>query len=185
MKTKVTKTPLGCLVIVDIDYFSDDRGFFIETWHKRDFSEAGLVLEFVQEGHSRSDYGVLRGLHYQDATAPMGKLIRCTVGGIFDVAVDLRTNSPTAGKCFGLVLSAENKRQLYVPPCFAHGFAVTSDFAEVQYKQTGFYTPSSEGTLIWNDPDLAIDWPIKNPILSRRDQNGMSWKQYREKPAYV
>ena len=167
MKTHVTPTPLAGLMKVDIEYFSDERGFFIESWHKRDFAAAGLDLEFVQEGHSRSGRNVLRGLHYQDMTAPMGKLLRCTVGAIYDVAVDLRMSSPTFGKWFGIELSAENKTQLYVPEGFAHGFATISDVAEVQYKQTGFYTPSSEGTISWNDPDIGVAWPISEPTLVR------------------
>jgi dTDP-4-dehydrorhamnose 3,5-epimerase len=185
MITHVAKTPLDGVVIVEIKYFQDERGFFIENWHKRDFAAAGLDLEFVQEGHSRSSYGVLRGMHYQDMTAPMGKLVRCTVGRIFDVAVDLRVNSPTFSKWFGVELSADNKKQIYVPPGFAHGFAVLSEFAEVQYKQTGFYTPSAEGTLAWNDPDVGIAWPINQPILSKRDQNGMSLKEYLKNPAFL
>src|SRR5512136_2640965 len=184
MKPLLTPTPLDDLVVVDIDYFQDERGFFIESWHKRDFAAAGLDLEFVQEGHSRSVGRVLRGLHYQDMTAPMGKLLRCTVGYIFDVAVDLRVSSPTFGKWFGVELSADNKRQIYVPVGFAHGFATLAEFAEVQYKQTGFYTPSSEGTLSWNDPDVGIQWPIAHPTLSRRDQNGMSLEDYLNKPAF-
>jgi len=184
MKTHVIPTPLKGLVVIDIDYFKDERGFFIESWHKRDFSAAGLDLEFVQEGHSRSSYGVLRGMHYQNMTAPMGKLLRCTVGRIFDAAVDLRVSSPTFGKWYSVELSADNMRQIYVPPGFAHGFATLSDSAEVQYKQTGFYTPPSEGTLAWNDPDVGIQWPIATPILSKRDQNGMSLKEYLKRPAF-
>lgn len=184
MKTHVVATPLSGLVRVDIEFFSDERGFFIESWHKRDFAESGLDLTFVQEGHSRSGRNVLRGLHYQDMTAPMGKLLRCTLGAIFDVAVDLRADSPTFGKWFGIELSAENKTQLYVPEGFAHGFATISDVAEVQYKQTGFYTPSSEGTISWDDPDVGVAWPISEPILSQRDQNGMSLQEYRSKPAF-
>lgn len=185
MKTKLIETRLEGLVVVEIEYFSDERGFFIESWHERDFAEAGLSLKFVQEGHSRSGRRVLRGLHYQDLTAPMGKLVRCTVGNIFDVVVDIRISSPTAGKWFGIELNAESKKQLYVPVGFAHGFQVLSDIAEVQYKQTGFYTPSAEGTLAWNDSDLGIHWPIKEPVLSRRDQNGMSWKEYLKHPVFV
>ena len=184
MKTHVTATPLAGLVRVDIDFFSDERGFFIESWHQRDFAEAGLDLTFAQEGHSRSGRNVLRGLHYQDMTAPMGKLLRCTVGAIFDVAVDLRVDSPTFGEWFGIELSAENKTMLYVPEGFAHGFATISDVAEVQYKQTGFYTPSSEGTISWNDPDIGVAWPISEPILSPRDQQGMSLAEYRKRPAF-
>jgi len=185
MKTHLTKTPLEGLVVIDIDYFQDERGFFIEPWNKRDFATAGLDLEFMQEGHSRSSYGVLRGMHYQDMTAPMGKLLRCTVGRIFDVAVDLRVSSPTFGKWFSVELSADNKKQIYVPVGFAHGFATLSDVAEVQYKQTGFYTPPSEGTIAWSDPDVGIQWPITNPTLSKRDQNGMSLKEYLRKPAFT
>ena len=134
--------------------------------------------------HSRSSYGVPRGMHYQDMTAPMGKLLRCTVGRIFDVAVDLLVSSPTFGKWFSVELSADNKKQIYVPVGFAHGFATLSDVAEVQYKQTSFYTPSSEGTLAWNDPDVGIQWPLTSPTLSKRDQNGMSLKEYLKKPAF-
>lgn len=184
MKVHLTATPLDGVVLVDIDYFQDERGFFIENWHQRDFSEAGLDLTFVQEGHSRSSYGVLRGLHYQNMTAPMGKLIRCTLGRIFDVAVDLRTSSKTFGKWFSVVLSADDKRQIYIPAGFAHGFEALTEFVEVQYKQTGFYTPSSEGTVLWNDPDIGVEWPILPPILSKRDQNGMSLRTYAQTPAF-
>lgn len=184
MKTHLIETSLKDLLLVEIDYFQDERGFFIESWHKRDFAAAGLDLESVQEGHSRSRRNVLRGMHYQDMTAPMGKLLRCTVGVIFDVAVDLRIGSPTFGKWFGIELTAENKKQIYVPIGFAHGFATISDVAEVQYKQTGFYTPSSEGTLSWNDPEVGIAWPIADPVLSKRDSNGMSLQRYLEKPAF-
>jgi dTDP-4-dehydrorhamnose 3,5-epimerase len=114
----------------------------------------------------------------------MGKLVRCTLGRIYDVAVDLRLSSPTFGKYFAIELSAENKKQLYIPPGFGHGFEALDEFVEVQYKQTGYYTPASEGTIAWNDPDLAIDWPIKNPILSKRDQNGLTLKQYLQNPAF-
>jgi dTDP-4-dehydrorhamnose 3,5-epimerase len=184
MKTHLISTPFLGLVIVEIEYFQDERGFFIEPWHKLDFAAAGLNVEFVQEGHSRSLYGVLRGLHYQDMSAPMGKLIRCTVGKIFDVAVDLRLSSPTFGKYFSIVLSADNKKQLYIPPGFAHGFEALSELAEVQYKQSGYYTPSSEGTLVWNDSQVGVDWPIKEPILSKRDQNGVSLQDYFKHPAF-
>ncbi|OFW05503.1 MAG: dTDP-4-dehydrorhamnose 3,5-epimerase [Acidobacteria bacterium RIFCSPLOWO2_02_FULL_67_36] len=184
MKITVTETPLSGVVLVDTHYFHDDRGFFIESWHRRDYADAGLTMTFVQEGHSRSGRGVLRGLHYQDMTAPMGKLVRCTLGRIIDVAVDLRVGSRTFGKWTSVELTAENKRQIYVPEGFAHAFQTLSDVAEVQYKQTGFYTPSSEGTLAWNDPDVGIEWPLPDPILSERDKRGMSLKQYLEKPAF-
>src|SRR4029077_824637 len=150
MKTQVTKTPLAGLVVVNIDYFKDARGFFIESWNKKDFAEAGLTQDFVQDSHSRSGYGVLRGLHYQDMREPLAKLVRCTVGKILDVAVDLRLNSPTFGRWFSIELSSENQTQLLVPIGFAHGFLALSDVCEVQYKQTGFYQPSCEGGISWN-----------------------------------
>jgi dTDP-4-dehydrorhamnose 3,5-epimerase len=184
MKTHITKTPLEDLVVVDIDYFEDDRGFFIESWNQRDFKEAGLDLQFVQDSHSRSRKNVLRGLHYQDMTAPMGKLVRCTAGSVFDVAVDLRSASLTFGQWFGVELSEDNKRLLYVPVGFAHGFATLSDTADIQYKQTGFYTPSAEGSVRWNDPDVGIDWPISSPTLSDRDQSALGWANYRKNPAF-
>jgi dTDP-4-dehydrorhamnose 3,5-epimerase len=184
MKTHVTTTPLEGLLIVDIDYFHDDRGFFIESWHKKDFAEAGLAFEFVQDSHSRSSRRVIRGLHYQDMRAPMAKLIRCTVGRILDVAVDLRVNSATFGRWFGIELSAENKTQVLVPVGFAHGFATLSDVCEVQYRQTGFYQPACEGGVAWNDPDIDIQWPYTDPILSKRDQNQQFLRQYREDPAF-
>jgi len=184
MKTRVTQTPLAGLLLVNVDYFQDERGFFIEVWHKKDFAEAGLPFEFVQDSHSRSSARVLRGLHYQDMRAPMGKLVRCTSGRIFDVAVDLRVSSPTFGKWFGIELTAENKTQFYIPPGFAHGFATLSNSAEVQYKQTGFYEPAAEGGVAWNDADIAVQWPFRDPILSKRDQNQMSLKQYLKNPAF-
>jgi len=184
MKTTVARTTLPDLLLVGIDYFRDHRGFFIESWNKRDFATAGLDLEFVQEGHSRSDRRVLRGLHYQDGTCPMGKLVRCTVGAIFDVAVDIRRSSSHCGKWFGIELSADNKHQLYVPPGFAHGFVVLSDVAEVQYKQTGYYTPAAEGTIQWNDATIGIEWPIRDPILSERDRNGRSFSDYLKTAAF-
>jgi dTDP-4-dehydrorhamnose 3,5-epimerase len=184
MKMTVTKTALDGVVLLDAKFFQDERGFFIESWHQRDFAEAGLDLTFVQEGHSRSAKGVLRGLHYQDTTAPMGKLVRCTLGAIFDVAVDLRVGSPTFGQWVGVELTSDSKRQIYVPEGFAHGFQALTDVVEVQYKQTGFYTPASEGTLSWNDPEVGVKWPLPDPQLSERDKRGMSLKTYLEKPAF-
>jgi dTDP-4-dehydrorhamnose 3,5-epimerase len=184
MKTRITRTPLSDLVVINIDFFKDDRGFFIESWHKRDFAEAGIPYDFVQDSHSASRYGVLRGLHYQDMRAPMGKLVRCTVGKILDVAVDLRAASPTFGKAFTIELSSDNKTQIYVPIGFAHGFATLSDYCEVQYKQTEFYRPETEGGIAWNDPSVGINWPFETPILSARDQRQQSLKQYLENPAF-
>ena len=184
MKTHVTETPLPGLVIVNIDHFQDERGFFIETWHKKDFAAAGLPFEFVQDSHSRSSYRVIRGLHYQDMRAPMAKLVRCTVGRILDVAIDLRVSSPTFGKWFSIELIAENKTQLFVPIGFAHGFAALSEVCEVQYRQTEFYRPETEGGLVWNDPDVGIEWPFRDPILSARDQNAPTLQDYLKKPAF-
>ena len=184
METTAIPTPLEDVLVIEIAYFRDERGFFIENYHQKDFAKIGLNETFVQDNHSRSSAMVLRGLHYQNMTAPMGKLVRCTVGSIFDVAVDLRVGSPTFGKWFGIELDAESMRQLWVPHGFAHGFVTLSNVAEVQYKCSGFYTTSSEGTLAWNDPDVAIVWPIADPVLSRRDQNGLSLKQYLQEPAF-
>jgi dTDP-4-dehydrorhamnose 3,5-epimerase len=184
MRTHATKTALADLLVINIDYFKDERGFFIESWNKKDFAEAGITDEFVQDSHSRSTYRVLRGLHYQDMRAPIGKLVRCTVGRVLDVAVDLRLSSPTFGHWFSVELTAENKTQLYVPVGFAHGFATLSEVCEVQYKQTAFYRPGCEGGIIWNDPEIGIEWPFKDPILSKRDQNQPTLKQYRENPAF-
>lgn len=184
MKTRITPAPLAGLAVIDVDYFKDERGFFMESWHRKDFQAAGLDVEFVQDSHSASRYGVLRGLHYQNMEAPMGKLVRCTVGKIVDVAVDLRMSSSTFGKWFSIELSAENKTMLYVPVGFAHGFATVSDYCEVQYKQTEFYRPETEGGVAWNDPELAIQWPYLEPILSNRDRGQQSLAQYRLKPAF-
>ncbi len=180
MKTRLVETPLKDLIVVEIDYFQDERGFLIESWHKRDFHQAGLDLTFVQEVQSRSKQNVLRGLHFQDMTAPVAKLIRCIYGNAFAVAVDLRVKSPTFGKWFSIELSAENKKQLYVPVGFAFGFVALSDAAELLYKFTGFYDPSSQGIILWNDKTLAIDWPFTDPALSKRDMNGITLETYKK-----
>jgi dTDP-4-dehydrorhamnose 3,5-epimerase len=184
MRTRITPTPLEGLSIVNVDYFKDERGFFIESWNRRHFAEAGLPADFVQDSHSASRFGVLRGLHYQDMRAPMGKLVRCTVGRILDVALDLRAGSPTFGRWFSMELTAENKTLLYIPVGFAHGFATLSEHCEVQYKQTEYYNPEAEGGIAWNDPDVAIDWPYPNPVLSKRDQALASFAEYRKRPAF-
>lgn len=158
--------------MIEPKVFGDERGFFLESWNARDFAAAGISGEFVQDNHSRSARQVLRGLHYQ-IKQPQGKLVRVIFGEVFDVAVDLRRSSPTFGKWVGANLSADNKRMLWIPPGFAHGFVVTSDYAEFLYKATDYYAPEHERTLAWNDPELAIEWPIdREPILSGRDANG-------------
>jgi dTDP-4-dehydrorhamnose 3,5-epimerase len=180
----ITPTKLSGVVIIRTDFFRDQRGYFIESYHKQRFDEHGLAYEFVQDNHSRSGQNVLRGIHYQDMTAPMGKLVRCTEGSIFDVAVDLRVGSPTLGQWVGVELSEENQDQLMVPAGFGHAFVALSPFAQVAYKCTGYYTPQAEGTIRWDDPDLGIDWPTRDPIVSERDRNGMSFRQYLERPAF-
>lgn len=184
MRTTLTETPLAGLLVVETDCFQDERGFFTESWNARDFRSAGLDASFVQDNHSRSARNVIRGLHYQDARAPVGKLVRCTRGTVYDVAVDLRAQSPTFGQWYGLELSAGNRKQLWIPAGFAHGFAALEDACEVQYKQTGYYRPDREGGIVWNDPDLAIAWPVAGPILSDRDRDLPRFADYRKNPAF-
>jgi len=173
----VEPTPIAGLVVVVPKVFGDDRGFFFESFNRRDL-EAALArpLDFVQDNHSRSRRGVLRGLHYQQPS-PQGKLVRAVRGEIFDVAVDLRRGSPTLGRWHGERLSAENKRQLWVPEGFAHGFLVLSEEAEVLYKTTAYYAPATERSIRWDDPALAIAWPDVGvaPMLSAKDAAGLAW----------
>ena len=168
-------TAIPEVVLVKPTVFGDARGFFIETWQRRRFAEAGIDVDFVQDNHSRSKQGTLRGLHYQ-MRQPQGKLIRVTVGEVYDVSVDIRRRSPTFGYWVGEHLSADNKSMLWVPPGFAHGFYVLSDTAEFQYKCTDYYAPAHERCILWNDPQLAIDWPIPDgahPLLSDKDSAGL------------
>jgi dTDP-4-dehydrorhamnose 3,5-epimerase len=171
---KIIDTAISDLKILEPKVFGDERGFFLETWNANAFAELGLDLKFVQDNHSRSAHGILRGLHYQIRN-PQGKLVRVTSGQVFDVAVDLRSKSPTFGQHVGVLLSAENKRLFWVPPGFAHGFYVMSESADFVYKCTEYYTPEFERSLLWNDPSLNIEWPIGNnpPTLSAKDQAGL------------
>lgn len=155
---KVTKCPIDGLYIIEPTVHGDDRGYFMETYNQKDFQEAGLNMVFVQDNQSMSTKGVLRGLHFQKQY-PQGKLVRVIKGYVFDVAVDLRSNSETYSKWFGVELTAENKKQFYIPEGFAHGFLVLSDVAEFCYKCTDFYHPNDEGGLAWNDPEIGIEWP--------------------------
>ena len=165
----VVKTKLHDCVIIEPKVFGDERGFFLETFQTERYAElAGITLPFVQDNHSRSSKAVLRGLHYQK-TKPQGKLVRVVRGEVYDVAVDIRQGSPTFGQWEGVILSEKNKRQFWVPPGFAHGFLVLSDMADFEYKCTDYYDPSDEGSVLWNDPDLDIPWPIATPILSDKD----------------
>ena len=165
----VIETDLPGVVIVEPRVFRDERGFFMETWNGRRYEVVGLPGRFVQDNLSFSARGVLRGLHFQNPQ-PQGKLVSVLRGEVFDVAVDIRVGSPTFGKWTGSTLSAENMRQLYIPPDFAHGFVVTSEAALFFYKCTDYYNPASEGTVLWNDPDIGIEWPIAEPHLSDKDR---------------
>ena len=165
-------TRLHDVAILEPKVFGDERGFFLEAYNESTFRTLGLPTRFQQDNHSGSRRGVLRGLHYQ-LYQPQGKLVRALRGEIFDVAVDLRQGSPQFGQWFGLILSAENKRQLWIPPGFAHGFLVLSEFAEVAYKATELYAPAHERSVLWNDPAIGILWPLEGePILSAKDQAG-------------
>ncbi len=170
---KFTSTPIPDVLLIETKVFQDERGFFLESYQKKIFSDAGIPFDFVQDNHSKSCQGVLRGLHYQ-IRQPQGKLVRVVSGEIFDVAVDIRKNSSTFGKWFGTYLSAENKYMLWIPMGFAHGFYVTSLEAEVLYKATDYYAPQWERTIVWNDPAINIQWPIQGNqlLLSSKDAAG-------------
>ena len=169
----VHELKLPGLLLFTPDVYGDDRGFFLETWNAARYREHGLDAGFVQDNVSYSTHGVLRGLHYQDPH-PQGKLVMVLRGEIFDVAVDIREDAATFGTWEGMTLSAENKRQLYVPPGFAHGFVVTGEEALVHYKCTDYYHPEAEGTIRWDDPAIGVDWPVETPVLSEKDAAGMS-----------
>jgi dTDP-4-dehydrorhamnose 3,5-epimerase len=168
----VKKTEIEGLLIIEPKVFGDDRGFFLETYNQKRYQDAGIPGTFVQDNLSFSRKGVLRGLHFQDPNA-QGKLVSCPMGEVFDVAVDIRKGSPTFGKWMGVHLSGENKRQLWIPPGFAHGFLVTSETALFSYKCTEYYSPKDEKTILWNDPEIGIKWPMKEGLqLSTKDLQG-------------
>lgn len=174
----IVETAIPGVLIIEPRVFGDARGFFMETWNAGAFAAAGLDLTFVQDNHSRSQKGVLRGLHFQNP-GPQGKLVRVTNGAVFDVAVDLRASSPTFGKWVGVELSAENKRMFWIPEGFAHGFLTLEDDTDFLYKCTAPYAPQSEFTLAWNDPAVGIEWPVAglDPIISDKDARGLSLDQ--------
>lgn len=172
---KFTPTTIPEVILIESRIFEDERGFFLETYRQQQFHSAGITADFVQDNHSGSYQYALRGLHYQ-IEQPQGKLVRAVAGEIYDVAVDIRRSSPTFGHWVGFVLSAENKLQLWVPPGFAHGFLVLSEWAEIFYKASDYYAPQHERTLLWNDPQIGIDWPLKpgnQPVLSPKDAQGL------------
>jgi dTDP-4-dehydrorhamnose 3,5-epimerase len=164
----VIETKLPGVLIIEPKVFGDSRGFFKETYQAQRYLEAGIEYDFVQYNYSRSQKGVIRGLHFQ-ANKPQGKIVSCSQGAVFDVAADVDPTSATFGQYVGIELTEDNHRQLWVPPGYAHGFCALTDFADFDYKCTEYYDPSNESGIIWNDPDINIDWPIKNPILSEKD----------------
>ena len=180
MPFEFKKLEIPDLILVKPKIFGDDRGSFAETYKKEDFEDVGISGEFVQDNHSKSDYGVLRGLHFQREPYAQAKIVRCIRGVVYDVAVDLRKSSPTFGKYLGVILSEYNHYQLYVPRGYAHGFLVLSDTAEVVYKVDNAYSPECEGGLIWNDPNIGINWPVEDPVLSAKDKKNITFKELLE-----
>lgn len=174
---EIELTPIKGVLLVKPQIWGDDRGYFVETWRQDSYASAGIDLPFVQDNHSMSRYNILRGLHFQKKH-PQGKLVRVSLGRIWDVAVDIRQGSPTLGKWFATELSAENQHQLWIAPGLAHGFAVLSGEAHFHYKCTEYYHPEDEACIVWNDPELNVCWPLTNPILSIKDQKGISFKEY-------
>ncbi len=173
------ETPLADVVLLHPEVYGDERGFFLESWNQRSFAEAGFDWHFVQDNHSRSSRGILRGLHFQTEHS-QGKLVRISQGAVFDVIVDLRRSSPSFGSWYGVELSAESHNMLYLPPGCAHGFYVLSEYADFLYKASDYYHPQSELSLKWNDPEVGIDWPLaagQTPLLSAKDAAGLAWSE--------
>jgi dTDP-4-dehydrorhamnose 3,5-epimerase len=181
---KVTETELPGVLLLEPKRFGDDRGFFMEMFHEKRYAELGISGPFVQDNFSRSAKGILRGLHYQEPQA-QGKLVQVLAGAVYDVAVDIRRGSPTFGKWVGVELSSDNRRQLWVPAGFAHGFCVLSESADFHYKCTDFYSPTTERGIIWSDPDLGITWPVKSPLLSPKDTDAPRLKDAKILPVYA
>lgn len=174
---EVVQTPIDGVLLIKPKVWGDARGYFVETWQQERYAAAGLTLPFVQDNHSRSSYGILRGLHFQKRY-PQGKLVSVSLGAVFDVAVDIRPDSPTFGRWYGAELTAENQHQLWVPPGLAHGFVVTSEVAHFHYKCTDYYHPDDEGSIRWNDPTLAIHWPVEQPRLSAKDMEAPLFTEF-------
>jgi dTDP-4-dehydrorhamnose 3,5-epimerase len=181
MQVKIESEQLNGVVVIVPEVYEDERGFFMEVFRTDQFKELGLPTDFLQDNHSRSQKGVLRGLHFQ-WDPPMGKLMRVTYGRAFLVAVDIRKGSPSLGQWFGIEVSAQNKKQVWAPAGFARGFYTLSDYAEIQYKCTGIYNNKGESGILWNDPELGINWPEANPVLSKKDENAQTLAQWLERP---
>lgn len=178
---KITKTKLDGVVIIEPDVFGDNRGFFMESWNKKKMEEAGLFYDFVQDNHSKSTVkGTLRGIHFQKGDKAQAKLVRCVKGAVLDVAVDLRKNSSTFKQWVSVELSAENKKQLLIPRGFGHGFVTLTDDVEFLYKADNFYAPEADAGIWWNDPDIAVEWGVENPILSEKDKKNPFLKDCKE-----
>jgi dTDP-4-dehydrorhamnose 3,5-epimerase len=182
MQIRIESRHLGDVAVLASEVFEDERGFFMEVYRADQYEALGLPTEFVQDNHSRSKRGVLRGLHFQ-WDPPMGKLMRVTYGSAFLIAVDIRKGSPTLGQWFGVEVSAKDKKQVWAPAGFARGFCVVSDFAEVQYKCTGIYNPKCESGIRWNDPKIGIHWPVKEPELSGKDRQAQTLDEWLASPA--
>ena len=174
---EIVKTHIDGVLLIKPKVWGDPRGFFVETWQKDRYEAAGITRPFVQDNHSKSSFGILRGLHFQKKH-PQGKLVSVSLGRVFDVAIDIRKESRTFGKWYGVELTQENQWQLWIEPGLAHGFVVTSDVAHFHYKCTEFYCPEDEGAIRWDDPEIAINWPILDPELSKKDREAHSFKEY-------
>lgn len=178
---KITKTKLDGVVIIEPDVFGDNRGFFMESWNKKKMEEAGLYYDFVQDNHSKSTVkGTLRGIHFQKGDKAQAKLVRCVKGAVFDVAVDLRKNSPTFKQWVGVELNEKNKKQLLIPRGFGHGFVTLTDDVEFLYKADNYYAPEADAGIRWNDPDVGVEWGVENPILSEKDKKNPFLKDSKE-----
>lgn len=177
---KITRTKLEGVVIIEPDVFGDNRGFFMESWNKKKMAELGFDYDFVQDNHSKSTVkGTLRGIHFQKGDKAQAKLVRCVKGAVFDVAVDLRKNSPTFKQWVGVELSEENKKQLLIPRGFGHGFVTLTDDVEFLYKADNYYAPEAEAGICWNDPEIKINWGVENPILSEKDKKNPFFNTYK------
>ena len=186
MDIDICQTEMPGVVVLVPQVFTDERGFFMESYHQGKLAEKGVVLDFVQDNHARSCRNVIRGLHYQAGVGAQWRLIRCTVGEVWDVVVNIQFGSPNFGKWYAAKLTSENRKQLLVPPEFAHGYAVLSECAEVQYKCTAHHQPAVERCLAWNDPEVAVPWPVSDPIVSMKDRScGQSLRDYVRRPDFA